>query len=340
MRPHRSAGRGSRGRRPGRSAPRASRSRAREHLAQPAGGAGAAADRDERAHDVAHHVVQEGVGLEVEAPVVAQARDLDAAHVLHGRQRLAHRGAEAAEIVLADQQRGGGAHRVAVQRAEDPAAQACLDRRTHRGLPEQEGVATGTCAVARVEVGRDGLRPLHGDVLGEIAVGAAHPRELLANDGGVEVDDLVQRVHAGVGPTGAHRRDDLAARQADESGQRASRACPAPSCRRAGIASRGSPGRDRPRPARPGRGPAARAAGRVSSRPGALPGGIHGRCRWRSAGAHRREVTPMRPASSARATSAGHPPSRRPPRAVRARPRGRRCGGTRRRVRSCVPWAR
>ena len=43
----------------------------------------ALADHQQAAHDVADHVVQEGVGLELEAPVGAAARDVDAAQRLH-----------------------------------------------------------------------------------------------------------------------------------------------------------------------------------------------------------------------------------------------------------------
>jgi hypothetical protein len=136
----------------------------------------AVADGDQRPHQVAHHVMQERVGLEVEAPVVADAGDVDAAHFLDRRQRLASRRAERAEVSLADQRPGRLAHLVDVERTEDPAAHAGFQGRTHGRLAHEERVPAPARAEARVEVGLHVLRPLHRDVLGQVAVGAAHPR--------------------------------------------------------------------------------------------------------------------------------------------------------------------
>jgi hypothetical protein len=59
-----------------------------QHLVDPLGALVAAADAQQAAHEVADHVVQEGIGLELEMPAAALAvatpRDLDAAQVFTG----------------------------------------------------------------------------------------------------------------------------------------------------------------------------------------------------------------------------------------------------------------
>ncbi|MCY1246334.1 hypothetical protein D9M72_595610 [compost metagenome] len=60
------------------------------------------------------------------------------------------------------------------------------------------------------------VRPLHRDVVGQVAVGAAHPGERVAFDVGVEVHHLHQPVHAGIGAAGAQRADPAAGGQAGE----------------------------------------------------------------------------------------------------------------------------
>jgi hypothetical protein len=78
----------------------------------------ALADLDQAAHDVADHVVQEGVGLEIEAPVGAALLDDDGGELLDGRQGLAQAGAKGGEVVFTLQVRGGSAHGRAVERAK------------------------------------------------------------------------------------------------------------------------------------------------------------------------------------------------------------------------------
>jgi hypothetical protein len=57
-------------------------------------------------------------------------------------------------------------------------------------------------------------RPLHGDVLGQEGVGAAHPGVGRALQLGVKVHDLHQAVHTGIGATGADGGDFLSSKAA------------------------------------------------------------------------------------------------------------------------------
>src|SRR5688572_14055912 len=72
-----------------------------QHLARPSRLVPALADRDQRAHEVTDHVVQESVRSELEDDVSAAALDRDRRDVPHRRSRLALARAERAEIVLA-----------------------------------------------------------------------------------------------------------------------------------------------------------------------------------------------------------------------------------------------
>ena len=79
------------------------------------------ADRDERADQVADHVVQEGIRGKFEADeraVMGHARDMKG---FHRRLRLALGGAERAEIVLTDDPVGGRLHRLRIERPMVPA---------------------------------------------------------------------------------------------------------------------------------------------------------------------------------------------------------------------------
>jgi hypothetical protein len=106
--------------------------------------------------------------------------------------------------MLADQMPSGGAHRVEIEPVEHPSHQAALDRRPHRRIKQHIAVAPPARREAGVEVGWHRRTPLHRDVGRQVAVGAAHPRKGIALHRRIEVHHLVQRVHTGIGATGAH----------------------------------------------------------------------------------------------------------------------------------------
>ena len=58
---------------------------------------------DQKARDVAHHVVQEGIGRCLDREPVAAARDAEPLHAAHRRFRLAFRGPECREVVPPDE---------------------------------------------------------------------------------------------------------------------------------------------------------------------------------------------------------------------------------------------
>ena len=177
-----------------------------QHFAQPTGRTSALPHGHQAAHDVAHHVVQEGHAVEVEAPVHTAPLDRDAVEALDGTRRLARRAAKGGEVMLTHQVRRGGAHRGGVERAKAPADHPGLERRPHRRLEQQVDVASAARAVARMEGRRYRAAPLQRDVGRQETVGAAHPGKRLARHRRVDVHHLVEPMYAAVGAAGAMRR--------------------------------------------------------------------------------------------------------------------------------------
>ena len=148
------------------------RSRAASSSPIHAGGCLPAPTYDQRADDVAHHVMQEGVGREVEAHERRRAaRSSSAAQRLHRRSSpgTRPRGTREKSCVPTSAPRRV-AHRVDVERAmvpADAAAPAAPGR--SRAVEQQVGVVARRRGEARVEVVGDRLRPQHRDRGGQVA---------------------------------------------------------------------------------------------------------------------------------------------------------------------------
>ncbi len=169
----------------------------------------AAADRDETSHQVAHHMVQKRVRPKAKVDEIALLDNIDLMKIFHRRLRLTFRRTERGEIVLADQAGGGFAHRVGIERRVAPAGPAGDHRRTHGVDVQRVEIGALEGAEARMEVVRHRPRPLDRDALRQERVRAAHPGEVGALEFGIEMDDLAERVHAGIR---APRDDRLHAR--------------------------------------------------------------------------------------------------------------------------------
>ena len=123
------------------------------------------------------------------------------------------------QVLEYNERAGGRSHCLGVERAEGPADQSGLERRSHCGFEQDVDVAPADRAGPRMEALGDEAAPLHGDVGGQIAVGTAHPGDRVALDRRVEVDDLVQAVDAGVGAAGADRPERRARERRREDAQ-------------------------------------------------------------------------------------------------------------------------
>ena len=209
--------------------------------------------------------------------------------------------------MLADQVRGTSAHRLAVERAKDPADQAGLERRPHgRSSSSTRSAGRGRCCARGSR--RPPARTTAPRYRRQVAVGAAHPRNGSRSTGASICTTWFSAcTPASVRPahsvlTGCRRTRSTQLR-----------AGPAPCGRRAGSASPGRHCRGRRRRARGA---------------GAGPGLAAG------------TVRQARRAGFARALSAARWPWPGPLRAGRARHPCRRSGGTPRPVRACAPAGR
>src|SRR4029079_4326605 len=158
---------------------RAARAVARlEQRLYPPGRLRALADVDERADDVAHHVLQPCVGAEREIEALAAPLDRDRVKRAYWIPRLALRRAERGEIVLAEKPGRGSAHGLDIERGMMPARVARGERRAHAAIQEDVAVGARARAVARMKFRIHRLRPQYGHRLRQQRVDAAHPRVL------------------------------------------------------------------------------------------------------------------------------------------------------------------
>jgi len=81
------------------------------------------------------------------------------------------------------------------------------ERRSDGVVQDPEVVTAAKRSEAGVEIIADGARPTHGHVGRKEAIGAADPGALRSFDLRVEVDDLIERMHARIGTTGTDRRN-------------------------------------------------------------------------------------------------------------------------------------
>jgi hypothetical protein len=157
-------------------------------------------------------VVQERVGLEVERQYAPLRSTASERIVLTGE--IAWHSAErnALKSCVPTSASGRTAHGVAVEAAKGPSGEAAFERRPHRRFEQQVCVAAPARAGPRVKALRNEAAPLHRDVGRQIAIGATRPGVGRARDLGVEMNDLVQRMDAGVGAAGADRADGPSAK--------------------------------------------------------------------------------------------------------------------------------
>ena len=170
----------------------------------------AAADVDQRAHQDPDHVLEEGRRLDVERDDGALSVDVQAADDPAGGAAIAVRGAEGAEVVLADQQRRRRPDGVQVQRLPHVPGGASAPRRAHEMAPDGVAVDLPARGEARVEV-RRGLGDLdQRDVRRQDRVQAAQQAVRRHGLHQVEADHLAVGVNAGVGPAGGPHEDAFA----------------------------------------------------------------------------------------------------------------------------------
>ena len=183
---------------------------ASQYFANPGGRLSAAANIDQRTDDIAHHVLEEGVGGKLEANQIAAAADLESAHRSDRRFRLAIGGAESAEIMVADQALRGLLHRPFIQAPVKPAYAPPKEPRALWPVEQPKNVAPFGGGKTRVELRAHCASPVHRNGIRQQCVAAPDPCPRRTLDINVEVHHLCERVHSGVGAPRAHSFDVLA----------------------------------------------------------------------------------------------------------------------------------
>ena len=179
------------------------------HTAKVIDGHLATANLEEGAHDGTHHVAQEAVGLDDEAPLVLThllPPGLHDAAVVGGH--IGVELAEAGEVYVLEELLGSLVHALKVGRMEQPHGAMTAERVLGCRHIVVIGARGGTEAC--MGIGRHGLNALHSDIGREQAVelvGKAGAIDLLL---GVEVGYHLQRMHTGIGAPGTDNGSVLA----------------------------------------------------------------------------------------------------------------------------------
>jgi hypothetical protein len=199
----------------------------------------------QRADDVAHHVMQERIGLHFHHHLVAGAGDGNLLQVAARMGGLALRAAEGGKIALARQRLRGFVHRRGVERHALPAQVLPLQPRPRAAVEDPVAVAARARREARIEVVGHRHAPPHRHGRRQVGGGAEDPAARVAGGLGIEMHHLAARVHAGIGAAGADgvdgRRGHLRQRhlqrglEAAVSLQRAGRAQPLPAGKAAAV---------------------------------------------------------------------------------------------------------
>ena len=186
----------------------------RQDLGEPRRRPVAVADLQQRADEVAHHVVEEAAALHDEVEAAGSLHDVRVVQRPHGAAlaRVARIARERGEVVATDEAARRLAHRRDVDRPAHPVEQVAADRRPHGRRDAAVGVAFAARVEARVEAVGRADDALDGDVVGQ--VGVERQQQALGREVARDrrVRALAQRVDAGIGAAGAF---DVRLRTAD-----------------------------------------------------------------------------------------------------------------------------
>ena len=123
--------------------------------------------------------------------------------IAHRRGGLALCRTKRGEIVAADQMHGSRAHRAVIEPTKNPACPRVRQWRSHGRIQDPVVVAATARAVARMKIIVHLAGPANRNRRGKEAIDATHPRGQRTPGNGVEMNDLVKRVDAGIGTAGA-----------------------------------------------------------------------------------------------------------------------------------------
>ncbi|EAU66771.1 hypothetical protein STIAU_1009 [Stigmatella aurantiaca DW4/3-1] len=176
-----------------------------EHFGHPSLGTAALAHLHQRAHEVAHHVLEEGGALHDEGHGISRsALHAQPAHFPHGVRRLAVRGPEGGVVVPPEQGGGRTRHGLHLEGGIDFPVGVAAQRRAGRQVAHPVAVALPPRPAPGIERRGHLLGPDHRDVLGQQAVEppvVGLERQLTLR---VEAHHLSRGVDPRVGPPRGH----------------------------------------------------------------------------------------------------------------------------------------
>ena len=147
-----------------------------QHFLGPLHRALTGADGHQHPSDVAHHVMQEGPGADIQHNHLAVARHPQVVDFLDRRLGLALPGTEGAEVMHPHQMLRGFGHAFGIQRAVVPGDLFIEVRRADLIVIDHVAVTPGDSLETRVKMRRHDLGPADADVMGQIDISPHHPR--------------------------------------------------------------------------------------------------------------------------------------------------------------------
>ena len=160
-------------------------------------------DGQQQSDQVARHVVQEGVGGDVDRHPLPASLDPERMHDAHRGARLALGAAKCIEVMFPEQPLRALAHTLDGQRMSHGERAAGRERRARAAVQDQVSIGTRDGTVARMEMPRDRCGVDETDIRRQVGIGTQHPGAGLAASQGIEMRDLRPRMHAGIGAPGA-----------------------------------------------------------------------------------------------------------------------------------------
>ena len=177
---------------------------------------------DQRADHRTHLMLQERARRGRDAHFIAVARDIEPVERLYRRFGLALGRAKGREVVLADQPLRRRVHGCAVERPRHAPGAVLLQRQIGAPIDDAIEIMALDGREARIEIRRDLFGREHRDRLrAQVKIDRIAHRVVIPIFGEIDMRDLAERMHAGVGAPGTGNNDALAGEGRDRVGEHA-----------------------------------------------------------------------------------------------------------------------
>lgn len=169
----------------------------------------AAPHSHQRASDIAHHMVQKGIGANFNYHQSALAKNPHLFDATIGGAGLAAGSAEGGKIIFTQKPLGGAVHGVGVEGFAPPGHQATENAGGHRFVANHIAIGARQRGKAGVKIAGHPANPMQAHPFRQATVRPLEPVAGVAPGAGVEMDDLIGGVNAGIGAPCAGDGDGL-----------------------------------------------------------------------------------------------------------------------------------